>query len=83
MAAGAGVALPGLAAVLQRGRLQELQELDLQGAGTTDAFLTELAASAPRLTRRALDAGLRVPGRAPGCPLSCGPGARVPAKMDA
>ena len=83
VAAGAGVALPGLAAVLQLGRLQELQELDLQGAGTTDAFLAELAACAPRLTRRVLEPNSCVPGCAPGCPVSCAPGLRVLAEMGA
>lgn len=51
VSAGAGVALPGLAAASQLGRLADLQELDLQGAGTTDAFLADLATAAPRLTR--------------------------------
>ena len=51
VSAGAGVTLPGLAAASQLGRLADLQELDLQGAGTTDAFLADLATAAPRLTR--------------------------------
>ena len=51
VSAGAGVALPGLARASQLGRLADLQDLDLQGAGTTDAFLADLATAAPRLTR--------------------------------
>ncbi|KAK9836139.1 hypothetical protein WJX81_004392 [Elliptochloris bilobata] len=67
VSAGTDVALPGLAAASQLGRLQEL---DLQGAGTTDAFLADLADAALRLTRLRLcgeeavtDAGLRAVGR--------------------